>query len=59
MKRFMVVFVVDGSQEAVFFDSYSEASRARMDIECGLGGYAELYERVEVEGSMEYVFLEA
>ena len=59
MKRFMVVFIVDGSQEAIFCDDYLKASRSKMDIECGLGGVAEVYERMEVEGGMEYVLLEA
>ena len=59
MKRFMVVYVVDGSQEAIFCDNYLKASRSKMDIECGLGGYAELYERMETEDGVEYVLLEA
>lgn len=59
MKKFMVVFVADGSQEAVFYDYEHDAAQAKMDIECGLGGYAELYVRMEVEGGVEYVLLEA
>ena len=60
MKNFMVVGLTDdGKTFANFFDTYEEASNARMDCECGLGWYAEIYVREETECGKEYVFLEA
>ena len=59
MKKFMVVYTADGLNGATFADDYSEARQKMMDIECGLGGYAEIYERQEKEYGSEYVFLEA
>lgn len=47
MKKYMVVFVVDGKQDAVFFDDMNKAESFRMDLVCGLGGAAEVYERQE------------
>lgn len=47
MKKYMVVFVIDGEQEAMFFDDYHKAESFKMDTECGLGGLAEVYERQE------------
>ena len=60
MKKYMLVYSCDGEQGATFKDSYSEVRNAKMDVECGLGGYAEIYKRIEVEdGIEEYVFVEA
>lgn len=68
MKRYMVIYEADGEQGATFFDSFSEAENCRMNIECGLGGLAEVYERIEVREdvngilttvSHEYQFLYA
>lgn len=50
MPEFMVVSKVrdddDGEIEygATFFNSLNEAENARMTVECGLGGYAAVYE---------------
>lgn len=50
MKKYMVVFLADGNETvANFFDTYTEAKNAYMDMECGLGWYAEIYERMEIE----------
>lgn len=59
MKRFMVVTLCEGETQARFFDTYKEASRYRMDAECGMGAYAEIYERKEFANGWEYDFLEA
>ena len=56
MKKYMVVCTAEGDHAAMFFDAYEDARQAKQDVECGLGGYAEIYER-ESEGG--YVFLEA
>ena len=62
MKKYMIVYTIEGSPGASFKDTYDEARGAKMDIECGLGGYAEIYGREEYEDSdqpSEYIFLEA
>jgi hypothetical protein len=59
MKKYMVIISGVEGQDAFFTDDYSAASNTRMDAECGLGYYAEIYERQEVDGEMQYVFLEA
>ena len=59
MKTFMVIGVVEGELFAKFADTYGEARDIATNIECGLGGYAELYSREECEGGPEYRLLEA
>ena len=62
MKKFMVVYTVEGNHGASFRDTYDEARNTKMDVECGLGGYAEIYERKsrkDIDQVSEYVFLEA
>lgn len=44
MKKYLVITVIDGIQSATFRDDYTEAKNIMMDVECGLGGYTELYE---------------
>lgn len=57
MKRYMVVSIVDGMQYAYFTDEYLQAEQYRMDCECGMGGYAEVYERqTDEDGVDSYVF---
>ncbi len=61
MKAYMVVYTVDGQHGAGFYENYAEARNAMMDIECGMGGYAELYARKEYEDSdqpAEYIMIE-
>lgn len=63
MKKYMVVYEIKGEfadqiHGATFTDDYVEARAKKMDIECGFGGYAELYTREEKEGGPEYVLLE-
>ena len=56
MKRFMVVYstpdeesifeegaVIKGSSGAAFFDDRGNADQFKMDTECGLGGFAQMY----------------
>lgn len=62
MKDYMVVWVTEDGQGASFFDRYSDAYSCRMDIDCGLGGYAEIYERQpdpEMPRLSSYVMIEA
>lgn len=56
MKIFMVISLIDGEQGAAFFDSYVDARQHEMDVECGMGGIAYLYQLNEKTG--EYEFLE-
>ena len=59
MKRYMVITVDEkGEQNALFTDNRNQAWDARMDAECGLGWYAEVYEYCEDEdGDASYKFL--
>lgn len=51
MKKYMVITRTDdGSAFAAFFDTYDEADGFKMDGECGMGYYAEVYERDDVHG---------
>lgn len=60
MKRFMVIYVIDGKQSAYFTDDYIQAEQFRMDCECGMGGYAEVYKRqTDEDGVDNYVFVYA
>lgn len=60
MKNYMMVTKdEDGEVFSTFYDTYNAARNAKMDAECGLGCYCELYERVEEEGMRFYQFLEA
>lgn len=60
MNKYMIVGVIDEGQIASFADDYQEAKQKKQDIECGLGGYAELYGREEREDQPgEYVLIEA
>ena len=51
MKKFMVVTEIEGHQSASFFDHMENARQYKMDAECGMGGYAEVYEYKEETGS--------
>ena len=58
MKKYMVICLVDGETTAAFFDEILEADNYRMDVECGLGGCAEVYERTDIgDGIMAYLIL--
>ena len=68
MSKYMVVYKTDdGKTGASFYDDYTSARNAMIDMECGLGWYSELYERQTtiIEGleeifcPKEYVFVEA
>ena len=45
MKKYMVIAYGEGKTSVSFYDTFSEAENAHMDYECGLGWYAEVYER--------------
>ena len=45
MEKYMVVYAVEKQTGAAFFDDITAAEQFRMDTECGMGGYAEVYER--------------
>lgn len=59
MKTFMIIGLVEGKSFAKFADTYDEARDIAMNVECGLGGYAEIYAREETESGQEYRLLEA
>ena len=61
MKKYMIVYTIEENNGASFAEDYTEAKNKKMDIECGLGGYAEIYGREEHEDGdfSEYVLLEA
>ena len=67
MKKYMIIYEIDDSDEykpvqgTSFADTYAEARNKKMDVECGLGAYAELYAREEREAGQppEYVLIEA
>lgn len=60
MEEYMVVSRCEGSTYAKFFNDYSEAEQYRIDVECGIGGYLEVYERTTNEdGIISYTFLYA
>lgn len=59
MKKYMLVYIVESEQEVIFGNDYFKIRQSKMDVECGLGGYAEIYERMEDEDGMEaYVLVE-
>lgn len=59
MKRFMMVYKTnDNMTFAMFYDDYSEAKQACMDVECGLGWYWELYMRVAIDDHNGEVLLD-
>ena len=58
MKKYMLVCKFDGEQFVKFADTDSEAYNAKMDLECGLGGSCEVYERTTDEDGFEsYTFV--
>lgn len=59
MKKYMVVYQQDLITCAVFFDEFEKAQQFKMDCECGMGWYAEVYERKKDEENEEYVLLYA
>ena len=56
MKKYMLVYTMEGEQGTLFSDNSETINQSKMDIECGMGGYAEVYERMETENGNEYVF---
>lgn len=59
MKQYMIVGEIEEGMVTSYADDYTEAHNKKMDIEIGLGGYAELYERLtRDELTHEYVLIE-
>ena len=54
MPKYMVITKGDGEVWAAFFDSITEAEDYKMDGECGMGFYAEVYERMTDKDGAEY-----
>ena len=54
MAKYMMVYLCEGEQGVSFSEDLNKLMNSRMDIECGLGGYAEIYERMETEFGREY-----
>ncbi len=60
MKKYMVIYKDDeGSCHAEFCDTWSDADKLRMDCECGMGYYVEVYERYTGLNGNEYRLLMA
>lgn len=58
MKKYMVVTSLEGSTNAKFFDRLIDAEQYRMDAECGVGAYAQVYElRKDKYGNSSYSFM--
>lgn len=54
MKKYMVIILTDeGEQIANFFDKYQDAENCRMNSECGMGWYAEVYARETDESGIK------
>lgn len=54
MKKYMAVYVIDGEQNAKFFDKLSDVDEFKMNAECGMGGLVEVYKRHEPTGKNDY-----
>lgn len=54
MTKYMVIINADDGPDAFFTDSLDKAENTRMDSECGMGWYAEVYERIEDEAGPRY-----
>ena len=53
MKNYMVIILTDEGEQIVnFFDKYQDAENCRMNSECGMGWYAEVYAREEIESGI-------
>ncbi len=51
MKKYMLIWIdEDGETNVHFFDLFQNMENARMDIECSLGLYAEMYARNHIYG---------
>ena len=58
MKKYMIVYSTDDGSGVCFCDEYNNARNVKLDVECGFGGYAEIYIREEVDEVPQYVLLE-
>ena len=56
LKKFMVMTYLEGEQSTFFYDSLDAAEQHRMDAECGLGAYAEVYQRNKHDTAYELLY---
>ena len=56
MLRFMVVSMCEGNPYAWFLNSLNEAEDYRMNVVCGLGASAQVYELNEEMGIYEFLY---
>lgn len=54
MTKYMVIINTDDGPEAYFTDDAEKAEDTRMNSECGMGWYAEVYERIDDEEGSRY-----
>lgn len=58
MKKYMLIIKDEDGEGALFFDDRERAEQTRMDAECGMGAYAEMYERdTDEDGIESYQFV--
>lgn len=53
-KKFVITYKEGGAPTASFADTYDEARKIQMDVECGLGARAEIWVKKE-NGSYEFL----
>lgn len=56
MPKYMIVMQLDGETFTSFAEKASDADNIRMNCECGMSGYAEVYERTKTEWGEAYEF---
>lgn len=60
MPKYMLVIKDEDGTGTLFFDNLTAAEQSRMDAECGMGAYVEVYERTTTDDGFEcYEFLYA
>lgn len=47
MKKYMVIYKIDGETKAYFTDDREKADQFHMDTECGFGGRVQVYKWYE------------
>ena len=54
MKKYMVIVQTDEGEVRWYYDDLAKADNARMDSECGMGWYAEVWQLVD--GNYEFMY---
>ena len=65
MPKYMLVYKMMDDETRIlewgvsFYDTFAEADSARMDYECCMGAYVEMYQRMNIgdKGMSEYRFI--